>query len=151
MKRRLALYALGALTLGSFAGRAAASNPGAGAGSTAPGAASLDPRLIGEWINEKMISSGGASFASFSTVRTLRFEGSGRVMQWVRSAGGGQNWSYGGGGRKLEFAGRWLARDGIIHVQPDGASQYMAAGRYRFSAPYLVTESSEGRLIWQRP
>lgn len=143
MKRRLAILALGALSIGGFASPASAISAG-------PSEGALDPRLIGAWVNEKMISSGGANFASFTTVRTLRFEGSGRVTQWVQSAGGGQNWSYGGGGRKLEFAGRWFARDGIIHVQPDGGPEYVSAGRYRFSAPYLVTESREGRLIWQR-
>lgn len=143
MKRRLAILALGALSLGALTAPASAS------GTQAAGGA-LDPRLIGAWVNEKMINSGGASFASFTTVRTLRFEGSGRVTQWVQSVGGGQSWSYSGGGRRLEFTGRWFVRDGVILVQPEGRSDYVEAGRYRFSSPYLVTESREGRLIWQR-
>ena len=143
MKRRLAILAIGALSLGAFTAPASAISAG-------PVGGALDPRLIGAWVNEKMISSGGASFASFTTVRTMRFEGSGRVTQWVQSVGGGQSWSYNGGGRRLEFAGRWFARDGVILVQPDGRSDYVEAGRYRFSSPYLVTESREGRLIWQR-
>ena len=140
MNRRLALLALGLASFGALSAPASAS----GAGET------LDPRLIGSWVHEKMINSGGASFASFSTVRTLQFDASGRVTQWVRSAGGGQNWSYGGGGRRLEFSGRWYVRDGVILVQPDAGGGFVEAGRYRFSSPYLVTESREGRLIWQR-
>ena len=143
MKRRLAILAIAALSLGAFTAPASATSAG-------PVGGALDPRLIGAWVNEKMISSGGASFASFTTVRTMRFEASGRVTQWVQSVGGGQSWSYNGGGRRLEFAGRWFARDGVILVQPDGRSDYVEAGRYRFSSPYLVTESREGRLIWQR-
>ncbi|MBP8307365.1 MAG: hypothetical protein KAY46_08880 [Burkholderiaceae bacterium] len=143
MKRRLAILAIAALSLGAFTAPASATSAG-------PVGGALDPRLIGAWVNEKMISSGGASFASFTTVRTMRFEASGRVTQWVQSVGGGQSWSYNGGGRRLEFAGRWFARDGVILVQPDGRADYVEAGRYRFSSPYLVTESREGRLIWQR-
>ena len=109
----------------------------------------LDPRLIGAWVNEKMIASGGSSFASFTTVRTLSFDPSGRVLQQVSSVGGGENWHY-GGGKKTEFAGRWLARDGVVHVQAEGGGEYVPAGRYRFADAYLITENALGRLVWQR-
>ena len=74
MKRRLAILALGALSLGALTAPASAS------GTQAAGGA-LDPRLIGAWVNEKMINSGGASLASFSTVRTLQFEGAAERLQ----------------------------------------------------------------------
>ncbi len=110
----------------------------------------VDPRLVGRWVNEKQINSGGANFASFSTVRTLEFDGSGRIMQTVQSAGGGGNWSYNGGGRKVEFSGRWYAKDGVVYVQADGTSGFTAASRYRFAEPYLITESRDGRINWRR-
>lgn len=110
----------------------------------------VDGRLVGRWINEKQINSGGANFASFSTVRVLQFDASGRIMQTVRSAGGGGNWSYDGGGSKVEFSGRWYAKDGVVYVQADGTSGFTAASRYRFADPYLITESRDGRINWRR-
>lgn len=126
---------------------AGASAPVAQAG--APGG-QIDPRLVGRWINEKQINSGGANFASFSTVRALQFDASGRIMQTVRSAGGGGNWSYDGGGNKVEFSGRWYAKDGVVYVQADGTSGFVAASQYRFADPYLITESRDGRINWRR-
>lgn len=134
------------------AAAAAATGGTPAATAAAPAGGALDPRLLGAWHNEKHINSGGGAggFASFSTVRTLEFDASGRVTQWVQSSGGGGNWSYGGGGRKAEYSGRWYAKDGIVYVQLDGTSGFQPASRYRFAGEYLVTENNEGRLNWRR-
>lgn len=113
-----------------------------------PGA--LDRELIGTWVNEKMINSGGADFASFSTVMTMSLGADGRVQQWSRSVGGGGDWSYDSGAGELQYAGRWSAQGGVLYVQLDGAAGFQPASRYRFSDAYLVTENDRGRLIWQR-
>ena len=113
-----------------------------------PGA--LDRELIGTWLNEKMINSGGANFASFTTVMTMTLGADGRVQQWSRSVGGGGNWNYDSGAGELQYAGRWSAQDGLLYVQLDGAAGFKPIARYRFSDAYLVTENDAGRLIWQR-
>ncbi|MFG5407993.1 hypothetical protein ABXN37_07500 [Piscinibacter sakaiensis] len=82
-------------------------------------------------------------------MRSLTLGADGRVSQSVRSVGGGGNWSA-DGGERTEFSGRWMVRDGSLWVQPDGQPRFVAAGRYRFSGPYLVTENAQGRLVWQR-
>ena len=110
----------------------------------------LDRELIGTWVNEKMINSGGADFASFSTVMTMSLGADGRVQQWSRSVGGGGDWSYDSGAGELQYAGRWSAQDGVLYVQLDGMAGFQPASRYRFSDAYLVTENDRGRLIWQR-
>lgn len=110
-----------------------------------------DPRLVGRWVHQSMISSSGGAggFASFTTVRSIEFGPDGQVQQWVRSVGGGGTWSA-QGGRKLEFAGRWEVRGNEIWVQPQGRAEALRAGTYQLSGPYLVTYGQDGRTIWQR-
>lgn len=112
---------------------------------------SLDPRLLGRWVHQSMINSpgGAGGFASFSTERSIEFHPDGQVQQWVRSVGGGGNWSA-NGGRRLEFAGRWQVRGNEIWVQPEGRADTLRAGTYQLSGRYLVTVGPDGRTIWQR-
>ncbi|WP_183960989.1 hypothetical protein [Chiayiivirga flava] len=110
---------------------------------------SLDRSLIGTWVNETMINSGGADFASFTTVMTMQLGADGRVSQWSRSVGGGGDWSYDGAGQ-LQYSGRWSSDGGVLYVQLDGQAGFQPAARYRFSDAYLVLENDRGRLIWQR-
>jgi hypothetical protein len=111
----------------------------------------LDSRLLGRWVHQSMINSGGGAggFASFTTERTLEFGADGQVQQWVRSVGGGGNWSA-NGNRRLEFAGRWQVRGAEIWVQPAGQHDPVLAGTYQLSGSYLVTVGRDGRTIWQR-
>jgi hypothetical protein len=110
-----------------------------------------DPRLVGRWVQQAMINSSGGSggFASFTTERSIEFGRDGQVQQWVRSVGGGSNWST-QSGRRLEFAGRWEVRGNEIWVQPQGRGDAVRAGTYQLSGPYLVTVGQDGRTIWQR-
>jgi hypothetical protein len=129
---------------------AAAPAPEAGAGSRAtPGA--LDPRFVGRWVRQSMVSStgGAGGSASFSTERTLELAADGQVRQWVRSAGGGAGWSA-GSGSQLEFSGRWQLRQGELWVQRQGESQFHYAAHARLAGAYLVTENQAGRQIWER-
>ncbi|MEN9628845.1 MAG: hypothetical protein RJA10_2072 [Pseudomonadota bacterium] len=139
MNRRRFAFALATPLLLDL-GTAHASNPGP-----------LDNRLLGRWVHQSMINSGGGAggFASFTTERSIEFGSDGRVQQWVRSVGGGGNWSSSGSGR-LEFAGRWEVRGNEIWVQPDGHAQTIRAGTYQLSGAYLVTVGRDGRTIWQR-
>ena len=121
-----------------------------GAPAGAPVAAQrLDPALIGTWIHEQQINSGGASFAAFATLLTLQLGADGSVAQWSLAAGGGSDWSFNSPG-ELQYRGRWRSDNGVLLVRLDGAADYQPAAYYRFSDPYLVTESNTGKMIWQR-
>ncbi|MES2819396.1 MAG: hypothetical protein V4812_10475 [Pseudomonadota bacterium] len=110
----------------------------------------LDPALIGTWQHENLINSGGADFASFTTLLTLQLGADGNVTQWSRSVGGGGDWSFDSPG-ELQYSGRWYSDNGALMVQLQGNGSYQPAGRYRFSEQYLVIEGSNGRMIWKRP
>jgi hypothetical protein len=122
-------------------------NPGAGQSQ----AEALDPRLVGTWVNENQINSGGGAggFASFSTVMTMVLNGDGTIQQFTQSVGGGGDWSS-NSGRTLDFDGTWRAGDGTLLVHGMGLPDYTPAATYTFSGEYLVTQSDMGRLIWQR-
>lgn len=121
-----------------------------GTAAAAPQAGSIDTRLVGTWLNENVINSGGSNAASFATTRTLQLGADGRAEQWVQSAGGGGDWSYSGGGPKLEFRASWFARDGVIYAKLEGQNGFQPISRYRFADPYLITENDGGRLNWRR-
>ena len=116
-----------------------------------PGSGRVEPSFGGRWDHQSRInSSGGAGgFASFSTVRTLELGPDGRARQWVRSAGGGGNWSA-SGGQTLEFSGRWQVRGAELWVSQDGQAAFQRAGLIRRAGEYLVTEVGGQRRIWRR-
>ncbi len=114
-----------------------------------PSSGVQDPALVGTWVHEKIINSGGASFASFNTVMTLQLNADGSVTQWSRSVGGGSDWSYDSPG-KVQYSGHWRSQDGMLMVRLAGTADYQPAAHYRFSDQYLVTESNTGKMIWQR-
>lgn len=116
---------------------------------TPPTSGTMDPTLVGTWIHEKIINSGGASFASFNTLMTLQLNADGSVTQWSRSVGGGNDWSYDSPG-EVQYSGHWRSQGGMLMVRLAGAADYQPAAYYRFSDQYLVTESNTDKMIWQR-
>jgi len=109
-----------------------------------------DARLVGVWVNEKMLnSSGGGDFASFSTIMTMEFAASGRISQWTRSVGGGAAWSYDDRGA-LDFEGEWRADGSTFSVKGMGLADFVPAARYQIVEGRLVTQSDMGRLIWAK-
>jgi hypothetical protein len=123
-----------------------------GATSDAPSipTGSRDAQLVGTWVHENIINSGGADFASFSTVMTMDLRADGQVTQTNRSVGGGGDWSYDSGDSSQDYRGQWLSQDGVLMVRLDGMTEFAAAARFRFDGAYLITENAQGRLIWQR-
>jgi hypothetical protein len=111
----------------------------------------LDDRLVGTWVNEKQINSGGGAggFASFSTVMTMELGADGGIRQYTQSVGGGGDWSS-NSGRTLDFEGQWRAEGGKLLVHGMGLPDFTPAAVYSFSGNYLVTNNDQGRLIWQR-
>lgn len=128
----------------------AGETPSPSSPATAAGGGDLDPTIVGTWVHETQINSGGRDFAGFATVRTLELGADGQVRQWVQSAGGGSDWSYGSGGPELEVQGQWYADGGIVYVRLQGQAQFAAATRYRLVGAYLVTENVDGRINWRR-
>lgn len=122
-----------------------------GAGPQQQQASALDPRLVGTWVHEQQINSGGGAggFASLSTVMTMVLNGDGSIQQFTQSVGGGSEWSS-DSGRTLDFEGRWRAAKGTLSVHGMGLPDFTPAATYSFSGDYLVTQSDMGRLIWQR-
>lgn len=138
-----------ARTSGAIATTAAPAKPTAS--KTTTSSADLDRRLIGTWVNEDNINSGGGAggFASFSTVMTMELRADGSIRQTTRSVGGGGDWSS-DSGERVDFTGQWQARDGKLYVKGMGLTEFTEASRYSFSGDYLVTNNDMGRLIWQR-
>lgn len=109
-----------------------------------------DSRMVGIWVNENNINSGGGdNFASYSTVMTMELHPDGRVLQYTESVGGGGDFSY-DGGRTLDFDGQWRADGQTLYVYAAPLPDFTPAATYSFSGEYLVTQSDMGRLIWQR-
>lgn len=121
----------------------------AAATAATPAASAQDSALVGTWVHEKIINSGGASFASLNTLMTLQLNADGSVTQWSRAVGGGGDWSYGSPG-EVQYSGHWRSQGGMLMVRLAGAADYQPAAYYRFSDQYLVTESNTGKMIWQR-
>ncbi len=114
-----------------------------------PVAAQRDARMVGIWVNENIINSGGGNFASYTTVMTMELYPDGRVVQYTESIGGGGDWSY-DGGRTIDFQGEWRADGRTLSVYAAPLPDFTPAATYSFSGEYLVTQSDMGRLIWQR-
>lgn len=105
--------------------------------------------MVGIWVNENIINSGGANFASYTTVMTMELHPDGRVVQYTESIGGGGDWSY-DGSRTIDFDGQWRADGRTLYVYAAPLPDFTPAATYSFSGEYLVTQSDMGRLIWQR-
>ncbi len=116
-----------------------------------PNGAALDARLLGRWSHHKTTSSAGGAggFASFSTVRTLVLAADGRMQQWVRSVGGGGQWSH-RSGDELELEGRWTTQGAALWVLPAGHAAYVRVAAYQLEGERLVMQGNGGRQIWRR-
>lgn len=144
------------LTLQRVNASAAAPSPGPGpppspppdAGPPAPGQGG-DPRMVGTWVGQTLITSGSASMASEEFL-VFRADGSYSYGKG-RSVAGGSGWSYEGGGGPTEN-GRWRAEDSVFYVlQPDG--QWGRVGRYGMTddgQTMRIIYDKGGRKLWSR-
>lgn len=108
-----------------------------------------DPALVGTWVHEQIINSGGASFAAMTTRLTLQLAADGSVAQWIGAVAGSSDWNFANPG-ELQYSGHWQSNNGLLLVQLQGHPDYQPAAHYRFSEQHLVTESNTGKMIWQK-
>ena len=108
-----------------------------------------DPRLVGTWVGQTMISSGDASMASEQFL-VFRADGS-YAYGTGRSVAGGSGWSFEGGGGATE-QGRWRSEDGLLYLAgPDG--QWKRIGRYGMTEDgqtMRIIYDAGGRKLWSR-
>ena len=116
----------------------------------APASGGGDPRLVGNWVSQSMISSGSASMAS---EQFLRFNADGSYAQGKgRSVAGGVNWSYQGGGGGDTAQGRWRAEDEQLYTLGQGG-QWQHIGRYGFTTDgqtMRITYNNGNKKLWSR-
>ncbi|MEO4045680.1 hypothetical protein AAFN46_01150 [Pseudomonas sp. CAU 1711] len=110
---------------------------------------SLDPTLVGTWVNEREPHVRDGQLLAPAQITTLRIRADGSIAQWARQVGGGSEWSYDRPG-ELQYSGRWRSDDGLLLVRLKGAADFQPAAHYRFDQPYLVTRSNTGEMKWQR-
>lgn len=104
-----------------------------------------DPKIVGHWKHQDIISSRDAGF---QTVLYFYLEGNGTYAQYSQSVGGG-NLSF-DSGKKLVQTGEWYTRQGVICLKPQGQSQFTAGTRYKVTQGRIVTQDVNGRKIWSR-
>jgi hypothetical protein len=109
-----------------------------------------DPRLVGTWTGQSMISSGDASMAS-EQVLIFRADGSYAYGQG-RAVAGGSGWSFDGGAGGATEQGRWRTEDGILYLAgPNG--QWQRIGRYGMTddgQTMRIIYDGGGRKLWSR-
>jgi hypothetical protein len=108
-----------------------------------------DPRLVGTWVSQSMISSGDASMAS---EQFLVFHADGTYVYGTgRAVAGGSSWSYEGGGGATE-RGRWRTENGIYYISTQDG-EWKRVGKYGMTEDgrtMMITNDRGGKKIWNR-
>lgn len=130
--------------------RAEASKPAAGTSAKTAAESGGDPRLVGQWVSQSVITSGTASMAS---EEHLSFRADGAYSYGRgRSVAGGADWSYDGGAEGGTERGQWRARDGVLFLLAP-AGQWTRVGKYGMTddgATMRITYDRGGRKLWSR-
>lgn len=130
--------------------RADASKSTAGASTKTAAVSGGDPRLVGQWVSQSMITSGTASMAS-EELLSFRAEG-GYTYGRGRAVAGGTDWSYDGGADSGTERGQWRARDGVLFLLAP-AGQWTRVGKYGMTddgTTMRITYDRGGRKLWSR-
>lgn len=127
--------------------RAAASKSGAVKPS---GSAGGDPRLVGRWVSQSVITSGTASMAS---EEFLAFGADGTYALGAgRAVASGSDWTYDGGTGDGTEQGQWRARDGVLFVLA-ATGHWVRLGKYGMTddgTTMRITYDRGGRKLWTR-
>ena len=128
--------------------RGEAAQPGPTPGAANEANVERDPRLVGVWSHQEVMSGGGVSVA---TQLLLQINADGRYASGdARTVGGGANWS-GDTGRSGDVStGSWRTQGGIIYVK-DGGIQWTPYARYTVQGGSLMFTFGDGSTqLWQR-
>ena len=109
-----------------------------------------DPRLVGTWVGQSMISSGDASMASEQFL-VFHADGSYAYGQG-RAVAGGSGWSYDGGAGGATERGRWRTEDNLLYLA-NQQGQWKRIGRYGMTEDgqtMRITYDAGGRKLWSR-
>ncbi len=130
--------------------RADGSTPSASARPKSPSEPGGDPRLVGQWVSQSVITSGTASMAS-EELLSFRADGT-YAYGRGRSVAGGTDWSYDGGTDGGTERGQWRARDGVLFLLAL-AGQWTRIGKYGMTddgTTMRITYDRGGRKLWSR-
>ena len=108
-----------------------------------------DPRLVGLWSHQEVMSGGGISVA---TQLLLRIDANGRYVSGdARTLGGGANWS-GDTGRSGDVStGTWRTQGGVVYVKDGGVGQWVPYARYTLQGSSLMFTFGDGSTqLWRR-
>jgi hypothetical protein len=121
-----------------------------GAAARSPGASGGDPRLVGQWVSQSVITSGTASMAS---EEFLAFAADGNYTFGTgRAVASGTDWSYDGGAGDATERGQWRARDGVLFLLA-ASGQWTRLGKYGMTddgTTMRITYDRGGRKLWSR-
>jgi hypothetical protein len=109
-----------------------------------------DPRLVGTWVGQSMISSGDASMTSEQFL-VFHADGSYAYGQG-RAVAGGSGWSYDGGAGGATERGRWRTEDNLLYLSSE-PGQWKRIGRYGMTEDgqtMRIIYDAGGRKLWSR-
>jgi hypothetical protein len=109
-----------------------------------------DPRLVGTWVGQSMISSGDASMTSEQFL-VFHADGSYAYGQG-RAVAGGSGWSYDGGAGGATERGRWRTEDNLLYLSSQ-PGQWKRIGRYGMTEDgqtMRIIYDAGGRKLWSR-
>ena len=109
-----------------------------------------DPRLVGTWVGQSMISSGDASMASEQFL-VFHADGSYAYGQG-RAVAGGSGWSYDGGAGGATERGRWRTEENLLYLSSQDG-QWKRIGRYGVTEDgqtMRIIYDAGGRKLWSR-
>lgn len=110
--------------------------------------AQRDARLAGTWVNESLIDMGQGNTASYTVVMTMELFADGRSVRSSEGVGCSPEILI-ECERRIDFDGLWRADGETLYMGIPGLD-FMNETTYRFAGETLVTQGTEGPVVWQR-
>lgn len=110
--------------------------------------AQRDARLAGTWVNESTIDMGEGNTASYTVVMTMELFADGRSVRSSEGVGCSPDIRIECEPR-IDFDGLWRADGETLYMGIPGLD-FMNETTYRFAGETLVTQGTEGSVVWQR-
>lgn len=93
---------------------------------TLKSAGNIDKSVVGSWMMESLVSSGGyGDYASMTSVTYYQYNADGTYcITDGGGAGGGSGWSYSANAKKGATCGKWYVKDGYLYYTKEGQWYY---------------------------